>query len=118
MLTTLGEGLVQRDALEAGERRGERGLPNWGLLPSRAPVLAMDWVSEGQRPLCSGFLLSGPGRTAPHSLSLLPREGLSLCVLPPCPRRVREAWKRGMHTGHSRGAQAPLSRAALGQLHC
>ena len=72
----LGRGRVRGDCLTGG------------LLPSRAPVLGMDWVSGGQRPLCSGFLLSGAGRTAPHSLSLLPREGLSLCVLPPCPRRV------------------------------
>ena len=34
-------------------------------------------------------LLSGPGRTAPHSLSLLPREGLSLCS---CQRALGSAF--------------------------
>ena len=88
----LGRGGVRGDCLTGG------------LLPSRAPVLAMDWVSGGKGH-CALVSPSGPGRTAPHSLCLLPRAGLSLCVLPPwSPEGLRCLEERRACWAQQRGA--------------
>ena len=82
-----GEGLrVGVGGATGGGRKwggGARAARPGGPASFQGPCLGHGPGLRVQSPLCSGFLLSGPGRTAPHSPSVLSRVGLSLCALPP-----------------------------------
>lgn len=112
----LREGLVQRDGLEAGERRGERVLPKTEACFLPGP-LSWPWTgSQGEEGHCALVSSQGSRQDSP-TLSV------------PAPGRPEPLHAAPMVSGGSempgRGARwaqqrawAPLSRAALGRLHC